>query len=175
MAYHHGWFVEQMGRGAEEDGFPRIAGRLFAELLLSDEPRNLDELAEALGVSKASVSTDARRLLDRGVVERRAKPGDRRDYYCLSPDFFSQIVRHRLERWTRVHELVRDMAREPATSDLVRERVAYVSDAHDFLLGRIREALDEWQQEQRSKRGRTRVPARSPRARTTKGARASRG
>src|SRR5437016_3994628 len=99
-------FVDRMGHAAEADGLSPIAGRLFATLLLSDEPRSLDELAAALGVSKASVSTDARRLLERGVVERASKPGDRRDYYELAPDFYAQTVRSRLARWRRMQQLV---------------------------------------------------------------------
>lgn len=175
MQHDRKWFIEQMGHGAESDGFTRIAGRLFAELLLSDEPRSLDDLAESLGVSKASVSTDARRLLERGVVERHGKPNDRRDYYRLSPDFFSQIVRHKLERWNRVGELMRDMADEAGESADIRERFAYVSEVQDFLLGRIRQALDDWQAGQRKLRTRAPAAGGTSSTRATKGGKVRRG
>ena len=105
-------FIDRMGHAAESDGFSPIAGRLFGVLLLSAEPLSLDELAETLGVSKASVSTDARRLLERGIVERVSRPGDRRDYYELAPDFFAQIIRSRISRWRRLHDLARAMKQE---------------------------------------------------------------
>src|SRR5438445_759821 len=108
-------FVNHMGIVAEHDGVSPIAGPLFALLLLADEPRSLDDLAEALDVSKASVSTDARRLLERGIVERVSQPGDRRDYYELAPDFFARIIRYRVNRWRRMQTLANDVRAESAT------------------------------------------------------------
>jgi DNA-binding transcriptional regulator GbsR (MarR family) len=67
-------FIDRLGDAAEADGLSPIAGRLFALLMLAPEPQSLDDLAAALGVSKASVSTDARRLLERGIVERTRRP-----------------------------------------------------------------------------------------------------
>ena len=99
-------FVDRMGHGAESDGLSPIAGRLFGLLLISEAPLSLDDLAEALGVSKASISTEARRLLDRGIVERVSARGDRRDYYELAPDFFAQVIRSRVARWRKLHDLV---------------------------------------------------------------------
>jgi DNA-binding transcriptional regulator GbsR (MarR family) len=138
-------FIERMGLTAESDGLSRIAGRLFGALLLDSEPRSLDELAEQLGVSKASVSTEARRLLDRGVAERIGKLGDRRDYYALTPDFFAQIVRFRLSRWSGLHRLVKEM--QGANADLpknVRDRFAYIEEVQAFVLAHAEDALAEW-------------------------------
>jgi DNA-binding MarR family transcriptional regulator len=137
-------FVDQMGVAAEHDGLPRIAGRLFGALLLSEEPRSLDDLAAQLGASKASVSTDARRLLDRGIVERHARRGDRRDYYALAPDFFERLIRHRLGRWNNNRGLVADLSRG-ALAPAARRRAEYVEAFHAFVLARIDEALHEWE------------------------------
>ena len=134
-----------MGLTAESDGLSRIAGRLFGALLLAHEPRSLDELAQQLDVSKASVSTEARRLVERGVAERIGKTGDRRDYYALTSDFFGQIVRFRLNRWSALHRLIRDMDADSAGEPrVVRERFAYIDDVHAFVLSRVEEALAEW-------------------------------
>jgi len=147
-------FIERMGLTAESDGLSRIAGRLFGALLLADEPRSLDALAEQLDVSKASVSTEARRLVERGVAERIGKTGDRRDYYALTPDFFAQIVRFRLNRWSGLHRLIRDMEAESAGEPrVVRDRFAYIEDVHDFVLSRVEEALAEWSERGRASGG----------------------
>lgn len=147
------WFIEQLGRSAEADGLTRIAGRLFAALLMSEEPRSLDDLAADLGVSKASVSTDARRLLERGVVERRTMTGDRRDYYQLAPDFFTAVIRHRLERWGRIHRLVAEMEQAArGMAPVVRDRLAYLEDADRQLLRRLHDAVDDWETSQRRRR-----------------------
>ena len=49
-------FTDRLAMLFEHDGQPPIAGRIFGLLLLSDEALSLDELAESLGVSKASAS-----------------------------------------------------------------------------------------------------------------------
>jgi predicted transcriptional regulator len=148
-------FIERMGLTSESDGLSRIAGRLFGALLLADQPRSLDDLAEQLDVSKASVSTEARRLVERGVAERIGKTGDRRDYYALAPDFFAQIVRFRLNRWSALHRLIRDMeAGSSGEPRVVRERFAYIDDVHAFVLSRVEAALAEWTERARGARSR---------------------
>jgi DNA-binding transcriptional regulator GbsR (MarR family) len=139
------WFVERMGLAAETDGLPRIAGRVFGTLLLSAEPLSLDELTTTLGVSKASVSTDARRLLESGVIERVGRPGDRRDYYQIATDFFTRLISYRVSRWIALRDLVREMnATAPDQPPAVRERFAYLEDIHEFVRLRVEAALDEW-------------------------------
>ena len=153
-------FIERMGLAAETDGLSRIAGRLFGALLLSDQPRSLDELAEQLAVSKASVSTEARRLLDRGVAERVGKAGDRRDYYSLTPDFFVRIIQFRVGRWEALHRLTRDMQSAAADQPrLVRDRLAYIDDVQAFVLARMDDALREWTERQPQQTPLTHRPA----------------
>jgi DNA-binding transcriptional regulator GbsR (MarR family) len=138
-------FVGRMGHAAESNGLSPIAGRLFAMLLLSEAPRSLDDIAAALEVSKASISTEARRLVERGVVERVRHAGDRRDYYELAPDFFAQIVQSRVEQWRRIQALVTTM-RETSTglAPVVRERFASIDEIHADVVDRIDAALVEW-------------------------------
>ena len=142
-------FVEQVGLSTESDGLSRIAGRLFAELMLSESPRSLDELADTLGVSKASVSTDARRLLSRGIAERIGQPGDRRDYYQLAPDFFERIIRSRAQRWAQLQRFVAELrASDEALPPAVRRRLARFDAFHTFVLDRIEAAVREWEAQQ---------------------------
>ncbi len=139
-------FADRMGHAAIADGLSPIAGRLFASLLLSEEPKSLDALADELGVSKASVSTDARRLFDRGIVERVTMPGDRRDYYELAPDFYAQVIRARIARWRRIQHLVGGMREaSDALAPMVRERFASIDEIHSTVVDRIDLALDEWE------------------------------
>jgi predicted transcriptional regulator len=138
-------FIEEVGMAAEADGLPRIAGRLFGHLLLSPGPCTLDEIAEALNVSKGSVSTDARLLLRHGWLRRASRAGDRKDYYEMAPDFFAGIVAYRLERWDALHELVAssipDFANAPAT---VRSRLEYLDEVQAFFVAGMRQLLLEW-------------------------------
>jgi DNA-binding transcriptional regulator GbsR (MarR family) len=139
-------FIERMGLALESDGLPRIAGRIFGLLLVSEDARSLDELAGELRVSKGSVSTDARLLEQRGVVERISRPGDRRDYYRVQPDLFSHTMAQRLARWERFHEAI-GAARTslPIQSREVLERLEEYEEAYAFMSQVISEALARWQ------------------------------
>ena len=157
-----------MGLAAESDGLSRIAGRVFGALLLDSEPLSLDALAEQLGVSKASISTEARRLLERGVADRITKPGDRRDYYVLADDFFARIVRFRLGRWSAFHRLVTEMQDSTIEQPrAVRDRLAYLDEVHDFMLSRMEDALDEWRDRAQRPTTPTRDRGRGSRTRST--------
>ncbi|MGV3709582.1 MAG: GbsR/MarR family transcriptional regulator [Gemmatimonas sp.] len=138
------WFVSRMGRSSEQDGFTRIAGRLFGYLLLSEEPRSIQELATSLGVSKASVSTEARRWVEHGMLERVPRPEDRRDFYQVAPDFFRRLVQYRIARWENAHGAVKEALARLQPSAVVAERLHYMDDANVFALESLRADLAEW-------------------------------
>lgn len=155
-------FIDRLGDAAEADGLSPIAGRLFALLMLAAEPQSLDELAEALGVSKASVSTDARRLLDRGIVERTRRTGDRRDFYELTPDFFARVIRARVARWRRIQQLVDDVRVDStALSSAANERFDAVDAMQSAVIDRVDEALAEWEREAQKQRAAVRAKRQS--------------
>lgn len=138
------WFVSRMGQITEQDGFTRIAGRLFGYLLLSEQPCSITELATQLGVSKASVSTDARRWLETGVLERVVRPGDRRDYYQLAPDFFRKLLQYRISRWENAQRTVTDALERLQPTDIVAKRLACMDSVNTFVLDHLQVYTAEW-------------------------------
>ena len=127
-------FIERMGLMTEADGLPRIAGRIFGYLLLAPGECSLEDLAAALGVSRASVSNDARRLAQMGLLERRSRPGDRRDYYSLSPDAFRRSIEARIDSMRRFHGLIDEARGLVGDTPGVQERLVAWDDAHRILL-----------------------------------------
>jgi len=145
-------FVDRMGVVAESDGLSPIEGRLFGYLLLADEPQSLDELAAVLQVSKASVSTDARRLVERGIIRRALRPGDRKDYYELAPDFFADLVRNRVKRWAALQALASEVRGEAADlTPAVKQRLASVTEVSALVIARVNDALAEWDRQSRTR------------------------
>ena len=141
-----GNFVERMGVALESDGLPRIAGRIFGLVLVSEDARSLDDLAAELRVSKGSVSTNARLLEQRGLLERVCRPADRRDYYSVRPDLFIHTMAQRLTRWQRFHEAIRAARTSlPIRSQEVRDRLEEYEQAYAFISQVIGEALTRWQ------------------------------
>jgi DNA-binding MarR family transcriptional regulator len=77
-------YVERWARHLESQGGTRISGRIYAHLATAEAPYlSLRQLAEELGVSKASVSTNTRDLIRMGMLKRVAVPGSRGEHYAL--------------------------------------------------------------------------------------------
>ncbi|WP_407685531.1 GbsR/MarR family transcriptional regulator [Mycobacterium sp. HUMS_1102779] len=71
-------------------------GRIYGWLLISDPPQqSLTQLADALAVSKASISTVARQLLEGGMVERLPSP-DRQHLYRVRAGGFTSVLETQL-------------------------------------------------------------------------------
>jgi DNA-binding MarR family transcriptional regulator len=137
-------FIEQIAVLLEADGMPRVAGRLFGLLLVSEDARSLDELAEQLGVSKPSISVNARLLEDKGVVERVSRQGDRRDYYRIADDILERTLEQRINRWRRFHETIAGACASCGGTDVVRIRLSHMADAYAHMLDATSRALNEW-------------------------------
>ena len=91
-------FVEEVGIVFEQTGLPRMAGRIFGWLLISDPAyQSSAELAEVLMASKGSISTTTRLLMQIGLIERFVIPGERHDHFRLRKDALQRTIRHGLE------------------------------------------------------------------------------
>ena len=141
-------FIERFGLMSEEDGLPRIAGRIYGLLLLCGGPLTLDDIAERLQVSKTSVSTNTR-LLDRlGAVERTSKPGDRRAFYRISPEAVGGHFDRIKERMNEVLRILEEtIPRLDEEKCEARQRLAMMRDWHLFLLREMDDLVQRWKQE----------------------------
>lgn len=138
-------FIERMGQLYQISGMPRIAGRMFALLMLSDAPRSMDDIVEQLQVSKASVSANARLLDNAGVIERVTKPGDRRDYYAIGPDPGARILEMRLQWLQRLHVVLKEgLVTEAAREAVIYERLESFSRFLETMVAETRGLLEEW-------------------------------
>ncbi|OJZ70204.1 MarR family transcriptional regulator [Mycobacterium paraffinicum] len=89
-------FVDRIGLFFELLGATRTMGRLYGWLLICHPPQqSLTQLADALSVSKASISTVARQLLEGGMVERLPSP-DRQHLYRVTPGGFTSVLETQL-------------------------------------------------------------------------------
>jgi DNA-binding transcriptional regulator GbsR (MarR family) len=80
-------FIEAGGRTTQSFGLGRMIGQIYAILYLNDQAMCLDEIAEGLAVSKASVSIGVRQLEDWRAVRKVWIKGDRKDFYAAETDF----------------------------------------------------------------------------------------
>lgn len=140
-------FIEQMGMIAQADGAPRIAGQILGYLLIEGRPRTLGQMAEALKISKASASTNARLLELKGAVRRVSPVGQRGDAYQALDEPNIGAMRALADRYRASAETIGAIAaRFPASQIEARARVmryaAFNREAAACIDGWIAEAAD---------------------------------
>lgn len=138
-------FIERLGLVFEEsERMPRIASRILGLLLLTPDECSIDEMAERLAVSRASISVDARRLEECGVVERVTRKGDRRDYYRIAPDHYTRGLERRLAVIERLVTVIDEGRQMKIESREVRDRLDETAEALRFVIDATTEELERW-------------------------------
>ncbi|MCF8010298.1 MAG: GbsR/MarR family transcriptional regulator [Clostridiales bacterium] len=84
--------INAIGETMDLYGVTPSTGRLFATMYFNEDPMTLDEMAEAMEMSKTSMSARARNLTDIKMMERVWEKGNRKDLYQASPDFFKNFT-----------------------------------------------------------------------------------
>jgi DNA-binding transcriptional regulator GbsR (MarR family) len=127
-------FIEQLGLIGEEDGLPRIAGRILGLLIVYGGPLSFADIAQRLRISRGSVSTNTRLLENLGVIERGTRPGERQDYFSLAPDPYYRLMSRVADRKRRARAIV-DKTRDalpPDWSD-AKKRLASLSSFYELV------------------------------------------
>ncbi|PRY32916.1 GbsR/MarR family transcriptional regulator [Pseudosporangium ferrugineum] len=92
-AHEVGRFVERFASTLADAGFPRLAARVFATLLVSDEGRmTAAELARALRASTGGVSGAVRYLVQVRLIRVEREPGTRRHAYVVDGSWYEATV-----------------------------------------------------------------------------------
>jgi predicted transcriptional regulator len=137
-------FIEQMGLIMAADGLPRIGGRVLALLLITEDEVSLDDIARRLRVSKPSVSTNARLLEQRGVIEKVSRAADRRDYYRVADDVFGNTMQQRLLKLQRMQACVAGARTSFSASPTISRRLGAFASACEQISTLTATALAQW-------------------------------
>ena len=145
-------FVEEVGLAFEQTGLPRMAGRIFGCLLISNPPhQSTDELAEALIASKGSISTMTRLLIQIGLIERLSLPGIRHGYFRLRTDACQHMLRHGLEdeikMFRQLAEHGLDLVKDKAP--MTRKWLEEIRNIYAFFEREYPALLERWEQERK--------------------------
>lgn len=100
--------VEACGRAAQIIGLPRSTGQIYGLLYFATQPLCLDEIAETLGISKASTSVGTRELCNWNAIRQVWVQGQRRDHFEVEPELanllrslYSNLVKPRANSSSR--------------------------------------------------------------------------
>lgn len=147
-------FTDAVAGFFAREGMPLIPGRVIGWLLISDPPeQTAAQLAEALQVSRSSISSATRMLTPSGLVEGVRKRGDRQEYFRIAADGWSRMLMRRWELTTAFHRLTErglDVLAD-ATPER-RERLHNVHELYGFLGRELPALLRRWETEQEASR-----------------------
>jgi DNA-binding transcriptional regulator GbsR (MarR family) len=151
-------FIEQIGRLAEGEGLPRIAGRMLGVLMLETRGCSLDEVARQLRVSRASISTNGRLLHGMGLIQRVTLPGDRRDYWHV-PDASRSLLQVGIRRMRVMQTAIREMREAASAPALTESRMSQIEELYEEVIARADRLLASWQVAGRRIKRRRAAPA----------------
>lgn len=103
MIHNHEKIIDKMilefSKTIQLFGLTSLEARLFSYLYLADEPLTLDEMSEAMGKSKTTISTNIRNLLELNLVTRVWKKGVRKDLYEAKVQLYRSFMNFYVNKW----------------------------------------------------------------------------
>lgn len=148
----HFQFIEEVGLSFESVSLPRMAGRVFGWLLISNPPHQSPaELADVLQASKGSISTMTRLLVQLSLIERISLPGQRRDYFRIKPNAWAELSKQRLAQITAFRKLAEQGLKLLEQDEpLLSQRLEEMRDVHTFWEQELPLMTQRWEQRQQS-------------------------
>ncbi len=140
--------IEEFGIVLEHAGFPRMAGKIFGYLLTANVPDvSTDELKTKLNASRGSISTMTRILIQYGLIDRVGKPGQRKDYFRIRSDVWSQVLKARMTQIVELHRVVEHTLQSVSPREsLPYGRLIEMHDLYEFFQSEFQKLLDRWEQ-----------------------------
>lgn len=100
--------VESMGVWFSSIGAQRATGQIFGYLATCDPAeQSASDIADGIGLSRASVSSGARMLIQLQAIEERHRVGDRKTYYRLRQGWWVQAATTKMAGFDRLADEAR--------------------------------------------------------------------
>lgn len=125
--------IEVIGRNMDLYGVPHSTGHLYGLLFFANKPMTLDEMGQEMSMSKTSMSTGVRTLLDLKMVNKVWEKGSRKDLYEVENDWYQTFTDFFAIKWRKavesnmlvlrrsIAEMDKQLQSEADLSDIVRE------------------------------------------------------
>jgi DNA-binding transcriptional regulator GbsR (MarR family) len=102
-------WVERVAMYLARDGVPPIAGRVLGWLMVCDPPeQSAGQISEAIGSSRASLTSNLRLLTSMGFLTWRTRPGERTVYYRMAENAWEVVVRQQIAGITSFLTITRE-------------------------------------------------------------------
>ncbi|WP_078378687.1 GbsR/MarR family transcriptional regulator [Sutcliffiella halmapala] len=93
--------IESVAQNMHLYGVSPSIGRIYGTLYFVNRPMTLDELKEELEMSKTSMSTGVRTLLELNMVEKVWRKGERKDLYQVKHDWYQNFIDRFSTQWRK--------------------------------------------------------------------------
>ena len=108
-------FISTWGELGCNWGICRTMGHIHALLLINPTLLSAEDIMEDLQISRGNANMNLRALMDWGLIYRRSKPGERRDFYEAEKDFwtvFKKTLKKRKEKELNpMLEMIKDISK----------------------------------------------------------------
>jgi DNA-binding transcriptional regulator GbsR (MarR family) len=121
---------------SEQYGMPPITGRILGWLMICNPPeQSAAQIAEAIGASRASLTTNMRLLTVGEYVRRSTRPGERTSYYRIDSDAWRRAVRRKLASLHSFLEITGDGLELLGADGPRANRIRGAHDSFEWLAG----------------------------------------
>ncbi|PYE42670.1 GbsR/MarR family transcriptional regulator [Paenibacillus barcinonensis] len=127
--------IEAIGRNMDLYGVTLSTGHLYGLLFFADKPMTLDDMGREMEMSKTSMSTGVRTLLDLKMVNKVWSKGSRKDLYEVEYDWHQTFTDYFVIKWRKAVESNLQILRKSV--DEINRIVKGLDEQHDAELLRI--------------------------------------
>jgi DNA-binding transcriptional regulator GbsR (MarR family) len=126
--------IEAISQNMNLYGVTPSIGRLWGLLYFQNHPMTLDEMKNELGMSKTSMSTSVRTLMDLHMVDKVWKKGNRKDLYVAEEDWYQTFIDFFTIKWrngvtinvSAIEKSLRDLNQLLETPEISEEIISEV-------------------------------------------------
>ncbi len=144
-------FAEDVSLLFEVWGLPAMAGRVWAALLVTDQPHlSATDFQEQIGASAGSISAAVATLTRMGIIDRVWVPGDRRSYYTTSTAALEHLLERKAEALTQMVALAERGIEAFSEVDPAKARLEEIRDFYGWFDREFDVLIERWRAERRT-------------------------
>lgn len=140
-------FIEKIGLFFEKSGrMPRIAGKIFAYLLICDPSKQTaKQIYDSLNITKSSFSSNISLLIQKSAIIESTRLGERSKYYELKIDGWEELFLKGLKRITTVRHIFSEgKAIVKNKNPQIKKRLNEIDKLYHFFEIEIPNLIKKW-------------------------------
>lgn len=92
-----------------------------------------------------------RLLIQSGLIEHTAIPGERRDYFRIKPGIWARLLREKLHQITYLHQIAeRGLGLIQDQPEELQQRLREMQDLYSYVEDEFPKLIDRWKQERQA-------------------------